>query len=183
MLQNCMKNMALAAAILTPCFAWSSDANLSRGTQEFGIQGIVDFDYKDDYLVTFNTSYGYFVRDNWEVGGVLDVNASGSSKNYGLGAFTEYNFTNSTNLVPYVGLAAQFVSAKADDDPDTTKSEKIDTNAGQLKLALGVKYFINPNVAISAEVNYTTATEDIVLDNNELKKSFTRFIIGTRFYF
>ena len=183
MLLNCMKTMALATAILTPCLVWSSDANLSRGTQEFGIQGIADFDYKDDYLVALNSSYGYFVRDNWEVGGVVDVNASGSSKKYGLGAFTEYNFTNSTNFVPFVGLAAQFVSAKADDNPATTVNEKIDANAGQLKFALGFKYFINPNVAISTEVNYTTATDHIVLDNDQLKKSFTRFLIGTRFYF
>ena len=183
MLQKCMKNMALAAAIFTPGLVWSSDANLSWGTQEFGIQGIIDFDYKDDYLVTLNTSYGYFVRDNWEVGGILDINASGSAKNYGIGAFTEYNFTNTTSLVPYVGLAAQFVSAKADNNPKTIINEQLDTNAGQFKFALGLKYFINPGVAVSAEVNYTTATDSIILDNDQLKKSFTRFLIGTRFYF
>ncbi|OED49267.1 hypothetical protein ACH42_01925 [Endozoicomonas sp. (ex Bugula neritina AB1)] len=184
MSKKIFKNTALAMAILVSCSAWSFEPMLNKGTQEFGIQGVVDFDYRYDYLVTLNTSYGYFVKDNWEVGGVLDINASGNSKTYGIGAFTEYNFSNSTSFIPYVGVAAQFVSAKTDDDPVTiNKNEKIDTNAGQFKFSLGLKYFINPSVAINAEVNYTTATDDIVLDNDKLKKSFTRFFVGTRFYF
>ncbi|WP_415721657.1 opacity family porin [Photobacterium ganghwense] len=178
-----MKKQAVAMAViavLNAPFAMAK-VTLEQGTQELALQGSLDLDYVDDYLFVLNTSYGYFIRDNWELGGVLDVSMSDSSQQFQLGAFTEYNFTNSTNWVPYLGAAAQVANLSGDDGDFDFDFE--DVTALNIKIAGGVKYFINPNVAISAEVNYNIATDDISVTKDGLEDSFTRFIFGTRFYF
>lgn len=116
----------LAAMAVTVCCVSQARENLIEGTQELALQGFVDFDYVDDYLVNLNTSYGYFVRKNWEVGGVFDVNARGVSKNFALGGFTEYNFSNSSNWTPYVGIAAQVATLKYDAKQGTDLKGKLD---------------------------------------------------------
>ena len=171
----------IAAIPLVTCCMVSANDYLNEGVQEFGLQGFVDFDYKDDYLVNLGTSYGYFVRDNWEVGGVLDINASGAAKNFALGAFTEYNFSNESNWTPYVGIAGQIATLKVDEETTSLKGK--DVTAFQFTGKLGIKYFINRNVAISVEVNHAMATDDVNLGSNEVKKSFTRLLLGTRFYY
>ncbi|TDR77724.1 outer membrane protein with beta-barrel domain [Photobacterium lutimaris] len=171
--------LVLVGSVFTPAL-WAG-VSLPEGTQEFGLQGSLDLDYVDDYLFVLNTSYGYFIRENWEIGGVLDVNMSDSSQQFQLGAFTEYNFTNTTNWVPYLGLAAQVANLSGSDGDFDFDFE--DATAMTLKFAGGVKYFVNPHVAISAEVNYSIATDDINVTKDGLEDSFTRFVFGTRFYF
>ncbi|MGR5061822.1 outer membrane beta-barrel protein [Photobacterium sp. DNB22_13_2] len=179
-----MKKHAVAIATLlalgaaTPALA---GVTLEQGTQEFGLQGSLDLDYVDDYLFVLNTSYGYFVRENWEVGGVLDVSMSDNNKQFQFGAFTEYNFTNTSNWVPYLGAAAQVANLSVSGDDADFDLE--DATALNIKLSGGVKYFINPHVAISAEVNYNIATDDINVTKDGVEDSFTRFVFGTRFYF
>ncbi|NAX49131.1 outer membrane beta-barrel protein [Photobacterium halotolerans] len=178
-----MKQKALALLVTTLLASSAALAvTLEEGTQEFGLQGSMDFDYVDDYLFLLNTTYGYFVKDDWEIGGVLDVNMSDSTKTFQLGMFTEYNFTNDSNWVPYLGAAAQLANLSADEDDDIDFDIE-DVTALNIKIAGGVKYFINPHVAISAEVNYNIATDDISVTKDGVEDSFTRFIFGTRFYF
>ncbi|WEM43104.1 outer membrane beta-barrel protein [Photobacterium sp. DA100] len=178
-----MKKHAVAMAVIAVIGAPSAFAavTLEQGTQEFALQGSLDLDYVDDYLFVLNTSYGYFIRNNWEIGGVLDVSMSDSTQQFQLGAFTEYNFTNSTNWVPYLGAAAQVANLSGDDGDFDFDFE--DVTALNIKISGGVKYFINPHVAISAEVNYNIATDDINVTKDGVEDSFTRFIFGTRFYF
>ncbi len=178
-----MKKHAVAMAIIAVLGAPSALAavTLEKGTQELALQGSLDLDYVDDYLFVLNTSYGYFIYDKWEVGGVLDINMSDSSKQFQFGGFTEYNFTNSSNWVPYVGAAIQLANLSGEDGDYDFDFE--DVTAMNIKVSGGVKYFINPHVALSAEVNYNIATDDISVTKDGLEDSFTRFIFGTRFYF
>lgn len=172
----------IASISLISCCVVYAQGNLSEGTQEFGLQGLVDFDHKDDYLVNLTTSYGYFIRQDWEIGGVLDVNASGAAKNFAFGGFTEYNFSNQSNWTPYIGVAAQVATLKIDDETSSMKGK--DATAFQFTGKLGIKYFINQNVAISVEVNHAMATDDVNFQGEGgVKKSLTRLLLGTRFYY
>ncbi len=182
--------VALLVSSLSLSFPAMADmVNLSEGTQEFGLQGSLDLDYVEDYLFILNTSYGYFIRDDWEVGGVIDANLTDKRRTFQLGAFTEYNFTNYSQWVPYVGAAAQFAGLNLSDGVSLSDSvsvgsdDKKNKSALNIKLSGGVKYFINPQVAISAEVNYNISTEKITVTKDGLKDSFTRIVFGTRFYF
>ncbi|MEJ2762687.1 outer membrane beta-barrel protein [Photobacterium sp. MCCC 1A19761] len=172
--------LALFSALSAPA-AWANNVDLSQGTQELGLQGSLDLDYVDDYLFLLNTSYGYFIREDWEIGGVLDVNMSDSTQQFQVGFFTEYNFTNSSNWVPYLGAAFQVANLNGSDGNFDFDVE--DATALNVKIAGGLKYFINPHVAISAEVNYNIATDDISVTKDGVEDSFTRFVFGTRFYF
>lgn len=178
------KNTVALSLMLAFCAPISNAVELLQGTQELGIQGSLDLDYVDNYLFTINTSYGYFIYDKWELGGVLDGSFSENNKSFNIGAFTEYNFTNQSSWVPYLGAAAQFATVSFDGGKfSEIDIDSEDVTALNIKMAGGVKYFVNPHVAISAEVNYNIATDDISVTKDGLEDSFARFIFGTRFYF
>ncbi|WP_064604297.1 outer membrane beta-barrel protein [Photobacterium sp. J15] len=180
-----MKNKVVAAVVGLAIWAPALYAvDLKEGTQEFGLQGSLDLDYVDEYLFVINTSYGYFIYDDWQLGGVLDGSMSEHNKSFNIGAFTEYNFTNESDWVPYVGAAAQLATLSFDGGEfKDIDLDSEDITALNIKFSAGVKYFINPNVAISAEVNYNIATDDISVTSDGLEDSFSRFVFGTRFYY
>ncbi len=180
-----MKKTTLALGLVMASVSAFSQAAvlLDKGTQEMSIQGNLNLDYSDDYQLILDSSYGYFIMDNWEVGGTLGMNMSEHNKRFDLGAFTEYNFTNSTDFVPYVGAAAQFANLDYKDGNGDADWGDGTNNALNFKMALGLKYFVNPSVALSAEVNYNIATDDINVTKDGLEDSFTNIVFGTRFYF
>ncbi len=181
-----MKKTTLALGLVMASVSAFSQAAvlLDKGTQEMSLQGNLNLDYSDDYQLILDSSYGYFIMDNWEVGGTLGMNMSEHNKRFDLGAFTEYNFTNSTDFVPYVGAAAQFANLdyKNGDKQDASWGDG-NNSALNFKMALGLKYFVNPSIALSAEVNYNIATDDINVTKDGLEDSFTNIVFGTRFYF
>lgn len=157
---------------------------LKKGTQEFNIQGLVDFNADDKYSVDLNAKYGYFVKDGWEVGANITTDFSRSYKAGGVGIFTEYNFVNGTAFVPYVGMGTELITADySDNRDDRLDSESFNATAMNFKTNAGVKYFISNNVAITTEVNYNIATDHLKVYGGDAKKSFTKFLIGTSFYF
>lgn len=173
---------ALSLSMGTNALANSQDF-LTEGTQEVNIQGLVDFDAEDSYSIDLNTKYGYFVSDNWEIGANISTDLSKSFKSGGIGVFTEYNLTNSTDFVPYVGIATELIRADYDNNQNNLDSESFNATAMNFKTSLGIKYFIRKNVAISAEANYNISTDNFKVSGGDAKDSFTKFIIGTSFYF
>lgn len=162
----------------------NGQALLEKGTQEFNIQGLVDFNADDKYSVDLNAKYGYFVKDGWEIGANVTTDLSRSYKSGGVGVFTEYNFVNGTSLVPYVGIGTELIRADySDNRNDHFDSESFNATAMNFKTNAGVKYFISDNVAITTEINYNVATDHLKVYGGDAKKSFTKFLIGTSFYF
>lgn len=163
-----------------------AEARLEQGTQELGVQGNLDLDAQDDFELNLDLTYGRFIRDDWQVGAKSGIGATGSVLNFDLGLFTEYNFNNTSNWVPYVGASAGLASANFDFDnniKDTADVDFEDVTALNIGLSGGIKYFVNDNVAIAGEINYNIATDDINFDGDELSDSATNIMIGTRFYF
>lgn len=186
--------VALLSLVVPALFAFNSSQVLSapvsgqellkKGTQEFNIQGLVDFNADDKYSVDLNAKYGYFVKDSWEVGANVTTDLSRSYKAGGVGIFTEYNFVNNTAFVPYVGIGTELITADySDHRDDRFDSESFNATAMNFKTNAGVKYFISNNVAITTEVNYNIATDHLKVYGGDAKKSFTKFLIGTSFYF
>ncbi|MGL4666865.1 MAG: outer membrane beta-barrel protein [Saezia sp.] len=183
-MKKCTIYTAMLLGMLSCSSAYARTASyLKAGTQELNVQGLVDFDAADSYEIDLNAKYGYFIRDNWEIGGNVTTDLSKSYKSGGLGVFTEYNFTNNSNFVPYVGLATELIRADYNDRNDNLNTESFDATALNLKTSLGVKYFISSNVALSAEINYNIATDHLKVSGGDAKSAFTKFLIGTSFYF
>ena len=173
-------SLLVALSVLAPVAAQAA-VQLPAGTQEIGVQGNAKLG--SGWHADINGTYGTFVKDNWEVGGTATVRAQDANDELSgqLGVFTEYNFVNSTNWVPYVGAAAEVGGL-------SLSNEGSDSNWGaNAKFSAGVKYFINPNVAITSEVNYSIATDKIFsgdsYSSDKAKDSLTNIVFGTRFYF
>ncbi|HIF9067772.1 TPA: outer membrane beta-barrel protein [Photobacterium damselae] len=178
-------SLLVALAVIAPVAAQAA-VQLPAGTQELGIQGNAKLGSGWD--LNLNGSYGTFVKDNWEVGGTASIRAKDENDQFSgkVGVFTEYNFVNSTNWVPYVGAATELAGLSYSEDKgihDGNFGKDGDSWALNIKLAAGVKYFINPNVALTAEANYNIATDDIDFDGGKAKDSLTNIVFGTRFYF
>lgn len=144
---------------------------LYAGTQELGISGNVNF--TDDVVYNLDLSYGYFFRDCWQVG--FTANAFGDDDfNFGVGLFTEYNFSTGSKWVPYVGVSAKW--ARVD-------SEFFDDDSIAFGGELGVKYFIRSHMAVFAAVNFEWSPDDIFGVGDEIKDNAQNINIGMRFYF
>lgn len=180
-------SLLVALSVLAPVAAQAA-VQLPAGTQELGVQGNAKLGSGWD--LNLNGSYGKFIRDNWELGGTASIGAKDHNDEFNarIGVFTEYNFVNSTNWVPYVGAATELGGLHmSDNGTDTNFGKDGDSWALNVKLAAGVKYFVNPNVALTAEANYNIATDDIFsgdsYSSDKLKDSMTNIQFGTRFYF
>ncbi|HIF9175786.1 TPA: outer membrane beta-barrel protein [Photobacterium damselae] len=176
-------SLLVALAVIAPVAAQAA-VQLPAGTQELGIQGNAKLGSGWD--LNLNGSYGTFVKDNWEVGGTASIRAQDANDAISgkFGVFTEYNFVNSTNWVPYVGAATELAGLSYSEEGSSSNFGKDgDSWALNIKLAAGVKYFINPNVALTAEANYNIATDDIEFSSGKAKDSLTNIVFGTRFYF
>lgn len=144
---------------------------LSQGTREFGIGGNVNF--ADDVAYNLNLTYGWFVKDRWEVGFGLGVQGVESDASWSLGLFTEYNFVvcETSKWVPYVGFSANWAALNSD---------ALDSDSIALGLDLGVKYFIRENIAVSFSIGADFAFDDVFPGEDDFQEQIN---IGTRFYF
>lgn len=145
---------------------------LGKGTREFGISGNLNF--ADDFAYNLNLSYGYFIKNRWEIGFAAGVQGVESDYNLSLGLFTEYNFcvgSPDSKWVPYIGFSANWASLDSD---------AFDSDSIALGLDLGIKYFIRENIAISFSIGADFAFDDVFPGEDDFAQQIN---IGTRFYF
>lgn len=153
--------------------AFSSDElpDLSAGRQELGLSGNINF--SDDVAYNIDLSYGYFFKDNWELG--FTANSFGRDDfNLGLGLFTEYNWTfEDSKWVPYVGAAVKWARVSTDDVSDSSVAF-----TGEL----GVKYFIRSDVSLFSSFNFDWSPDDVFGIGDEIEDSAQNINFGLRFY-
>ena len=131
----------------------------TTNTKEINLAGSLFLDGAKPYALS--GAYGVFVSPNIEVGGTGSVAGAHDTKTLTtLGAFADYYFRggeaveNVQPLVPYVGVFAGYSHKEQGD--------------GSLGAQAGVKYFFNPNVALTGEYQYRSTrhgngTNQIVL--------------------
>lgn len=153
--------------------AFSSDElpDLSAGRQELGLSGNINF--SDDVAYNIDLSYGYFFKDNWELG--FTANSFGRDDfNLGIGLFTEYNWTfEDSKWVPYVGGAVKWARVSTDDVSDSSVAF-----TGEL----GVKYFIRSDVSLFSSFNFDWSPDDVFGIGDEIEDSAQNINFGLRFY-
>lgn len=115
-----MKKVLCAVAVLLlvglggTAFAQGNSPMLNCGTQELGLSGNVDFDdHNGDVYLDIFASYGYFVLDNFELGGKAGYLRAedGDVESLNLGIFAEYNFPVSNIAVPFIGVGLDYAYA------------------------------------------------------------------------
>jgi opacity protein-like surface antigen len=132
---------ALAQNTLTPPTTLLPTTN----TREINLAASIFLDGAKPYALS--GAYGLFISPNIEVGATGSVAGANNTKTLTtLGGFADYYFRGSESaenvqpLVPYVGVFAGY-----------SHKEESDASLGA---QAGVKYFFNPNVAVTGEYQY-----------------------------
>jgi hypothetical protein len=150
---------------------------LQRGTQELGLAGVLDFENRGNTTLDLLGRYGYFLRDNVEVGGVAQFSGNfDDAFRYGLGGFAEYHFPRGPSLVPYLGadVLLSFVDTDLGDDNAALTFEP----------RLGLKWFVRNYFAIDTHLFVALATDDLYQnDRDELDFYDIGLRLGIRVYF
>jgi hypothetical protein len=152
---------------------------LSRGTQELALSGLLDFENRGDTTLDLIGRYGYFLRDNLEVGGVAAFSGNfDDAFRYGLGGFAEYHFPQllTESVVPYLGadVLLSFVDTDFGDDNAALTFEP----------RAGLKWFIRDYFAVETHVFVAIATDDLYQnDRDDLDSYDVGLRLGIRVYF
>ncbi len=191
-LENEMKvtNIALGLVALgllasAPAIADEIDGKpmLDQGTKEISIAGRLEFPDFDKLDYDIDGSYGYFIRDGWEIGAKIGAADFGGVDRVDLGVFTEYNFNRDSQWVPYVGASIGLGSVSFDDGDFDSETDLNDGDGVVFDMTAGVKYFIRPYMAISTAINFQFASDDIFATDDSIEDNLTTLQIGMRFYF
>jgi hypothetical protein len=158
--------------------AMAQDQMLRRGTKELALSGAFDFEHAGDPTLDLNVRYGYFIRDRFEVGGLVEIAGDFNHVfRYGLGGFGEWHFAPvMASTVPYLGadLALAFV------DTDLTE----DNAALIFRPRVGLKWFIRDSIAIDTNFFVALATDDLFQNNRDDLDSYDIGLrLGLRIYF
>ncbi len=186
-----MNNLLIVPAVLlglsvaSVSLAQDSGAPLlGQGTKELALTGTIELPEFEEIDFDIDASYGYFVRDGWEIG-IRAVGADlGGVERFDISAFTEYNFNRASNMVPYIGTSVGIASFDYDDgdfNADTTLDA--DGTATVFAVQGGIKWFVRPYMAISTSIGFNVSSDDIYAADNDLANNLTRFRIGLRYYF
>jgi hypothetical protein len=152
---------------------------LSRGTQELALSGLLDFENRGNTTLELVGRYGFFLRDNLEVGGVAAFSGNfNDAFRYGLGGFAEYHFPQliTPSVVPYLGtdVLLSFVDTDFGDDNAALTFEP----------RVGLKWFIRDYFAVEAHVFGALATDDLYQNKeDELDFYDVGLRLGIRVYF
>lgn len=155
---------------------------LDRGTQEFSVSGTLDIPESDELDYDIDASYGYFLRDGWEVGvRVAAADIEGADR-VELGGFTEMNFRRNQTVVPFVGAGISLATAEFDDK--IVLGTPIDDEDGLIfDIEGGAKFFLRPYMAISASIDFKFATDDVFETDDAIEDNLSSIRVGMRYYF
>ena len=123
---------------------------ISKGVVEFGLSGYLD--WTDATTYSTNISYGRFVTDNWLLGAKIGLTGRNSNVNFSGGLFAEYNFLTGTKWVPFAGAGLNW---------RRFDSGAFSTDAIEAAGEFGVKYFMRSNMAVSASISGTWASDTL----------------------
>jgi hypothetical protein len=165
----------IAIFCVTVFASQASAVMLDKGTKELGVNAGLDFQSVDGTTFTGELKLGTFIEYGLEVGGLIKILESDSASLLGVAAFTEYNFYTETVWVPFVGASLGLTNAEIKRSTDDT--------ALVLGLVGGVKVFLAENVALSGQLGFDFASEDIYLDDEDADSVDYNLTLGLRFFF
>lgn len=171
-----MKKIILAAMVLVGAVSGANALFIARGTSELGLSGLVDFDTASGTLIQGSVSYGYFIQDALQVGGMVDVWNDDDITAWSLGPRIEQNFDLGIEMVPFLAASLRF--AAIDGLPESDSK-----NALILGGEAGLKFFLNEYFAISGALRVDLATDDIYPSEKDYDQHDIRIEFGVRTFF
>lgn len=185
-IRNGVAAAAVTASLLISVPARAADdawrPMLDRGTKELSVSGQLEFPDFDKLDYDLDASYGYFIRNGWELGVQVGASDFGGTDRIDVGVFTEYNFNRQKRWIPFIGAGIALGSVDFDDGIDAS-TELNDEEGAIFNVETGIKWFVRPYMAISTSIDFKVATEDIFATDEEIEDNLTSVRIGMRFYF
>ena len=166
-----MKKLVILLLLLVASTGFG--AMIEAESLELRLKGGMDFDNsKGEVETSVDIGLGYFIFDDIEVGGLISFGFTESDAGFGLGGFSEFLFDLNCSVAPYVGIALQYKFGDYYSDHFLL-----------LDLSGGLKFFITDSLAISTELFYDLASEDIYINNEEAADDDSGIRIGLSYYF
>lgn len=119
---------------------------------------------KGNTNLSFNPGVGYFIKNNWEVGGVINYNRFYMSESHspfgigerghtkGINAYTNYYFGKG-KLKPYLTFKVGFENSQWTTDYSGT-TQKYNRNYLVMQAGAGILWQVRPRVGLFAEAGY-----------------------------
>lgn len=177
-----MKNGWIGMVALVLLATAAHGQMLAEGTQELGVDGLVDFSTANGTLIRADLSYGYFIYDYTELIGSLGFQDSDDYTLWSLGFGSQYNFDLASVLVPYCGAGLKLASYETSSMSRGSTVED-DGIAFVFGLEGGIKYFITDNMALSGALVFEIATEDLYSEDDGFENTDARLDLGLRYFF
>ncbi len=151
-----MKKLFLAGAL---ALFGLSNAQIQEGNWMVGGQ-VADMKFTNGVNISLTPQVGYFIKDNWAVGGQLGLDifkakgASGTQTDWTLGAFTRYYF--GPNEIDSLLKNGRFFTQGNVGFGGDNSSSSSSTNGVNLGIGAGYAYFLTPNVSLEGLLGVDT---------------------------
>lgn len=177
--------LSLSTMAALPAFALDAGETpmLNEGTQEISVAGRLEFPGFEDLNYDIDLSYGYFLKDGWEVGAQVGAADFAGTNRLDIGLFTEYNFLRHQWWVPYINAAIGVAAIDFDSDNFDASTNLDDEDGLIFDIETGIKWFVRPYMAISTAINFQFSPDDVFATDDEIEDNLTTIQVGMRFYF
>jgi len=169
-----------ATLILTLLAVQANAVMLSRGVRELAISGYVNRD--TDFNLAVTAKGGRFIQDFMQVGpmGSLAWLQGGDIVRLGGGMFGEINVPLHDHplLYPYYGATTSALYSDIDSRFGGSSRFAVEVSGYG-----GMKYFLQDNLAVGADLEIKLATSKIYFGDNKLQNFDWIINLSTRFYF
>jgi len=154
MMKRLLVSVILVGALATPALA--AEQPFQQRTWELTLES--DFDNG------FVPRIGYYVMDNLAVSALAmfdksELKISGvkdTTTEQRLGLGLDFNIPTGTNVVPFVGVAVEYINLEEDDGVTPV----IKVSGPAVDISGGVKILVGARGSVNLGLNYTTATLD-----------------------
>lgn len=155
-----MKKFILGAAVFATGLFNTANAQIQEGNWMVGGQ-VANFKFTNGFNMNLTPQVGYFIKDNWAVGGQVGLNVyspqggdAGTQTDWTLGAFTRYYF--GPNEIDSLLKNGRFFAEGSVGFGGNNSSASTSTNGVDLGIGAGYSYFITKNVSLDALLKFNT---------------------------
>ncbi len=153
-----MKKIVFGCIIAATAFLNTSNAQIQKGNWMVGAQ-VADVKFTNGFILSLTPQLGYFIQDNWAVGGEIGLNIAdqtngGTTTDIGVGAYTRYYLNPGEQGINSLQNHGRFFGQANVGYKGINQSAGATTNGLGLGVGAGYSYFITRNVGLEGIVKF-----------------------------
>ena len=157
-----MKKIIFGGLFAATALLGTMNAQIQKGNWMVGAQ-VADMKFTNGFNLRLTPQLGYFIQDNWAVGGEVDLSIAdqtngGTTTDIGIGAFTRYYLNPGQGGVDNLLKHGRFFGQANVGYKGINQSAGATTNGLGLGIGVGYAYFLTPNVGLEALLKFEGVT-------------------------